>query len=118
MKYCEQKNIAPFDWRESLSRPAEEIEWHDAEELSEKASDWQMCYCGNADARIPRDENGAPLDAKLKAAGIKFSDEVAEMAQWIFEDEMEKADKHRIAALAIIHQIEKRASEIIAGLNE
>lgn len=118
MKYCEQKNIAPFDWREALSRPAEEIEWPEANELADKARDWQECYCGQIDNRIPRYGDGEPRDKQLSNLGVSFYENLNHMAVHIWNDSPEAADSRRLEALAIIHQIEKRASEIIAGLND
>jgi len=42
------------------------IEW------GEEARDWQTCACGRQDERIPRYEDGEPLDEQLSASGAWF----------------------------------------------
>lgn len=43
------------------------------------ANDWSTCACGQLDMRIPRAENGAPIDATLKCYGNVFFDILTEL---------------------------------------
>lgn len=92
--------------------------WHDAIRIARengsftkedriKANSWVDCACGKQDPRIQRfspahDDVGAPLDSELREYGFEFGDAV-------------NLDDFNNAARLII-LIEKRAAEIIAGL--
>lgn len=75
----EETGIAPFEWQCD-------------------ANGWQTCACGWQDKRIPRDEDGCPLDGLLKWDGRNFP-------IYLLTDIVE-------AARCLI-RIEKRAAEVL-----
>lgn len=72
--------------------------------LSAAASHWPTCACGQLCKNLPREVDGAPLDARLRRLGFLFMDAV--------ESEIWKD------ALDVFHQIEARTAELLKQQEE
>lgn len=69
-------------------------------EHQRKAAKWTTCACGKQDPRIPREDDGTPLDGDLYWLGIDFAAEVNV--------------GNPKGAEETLGRIEKRAAEVLA----
>jgi hypothetical protein len=68
--------------------------------LLDFAQKWPTCACGNQDAAIERNFDGAPVDTVLLTLGSQFMYAIQ--------------DRRIVPAIEILQAIEKRAAELLA----
>lgn len=98
MRYCELRNVAPFNWEKALNNPPPRSSC-EHKKLSNLAYSWVTCACGNQCEQLPRDMDGVPLDYTLESLGMDFA-----VAVETYEFD---------TALTIMDNIEKRVGEIL-----
>lgn len=94
-----------FDWNEFLVNAIiNGVDEVTACNARIRAGSWVTCAVGNQCARLPRRDNGAPLDATLSALGMQFYTCVYER-NWVIAHKM-------------LRKIEERAAELIAKMRD
>jgi hypothetical protein len=69
-----------------------------------KASSWQTCACGRQDDRIPRDDEGVPMDSALSDLGCSFYVHILN-------------NRFDFAAQTLV-KIERRAAEVLREVTQ
>jgi hypothetical protein len=101
--YTEKQGQESFDWNNFLDNPPEKGSEEHLKAVILSA-EWVTCACGNLCDIIPRSKVGTPMDDELEILGLNFNDEII---HYKLED-----------AKDTIFEIEKRSSEVIAGLRK
>ena len=97
-----------FNWFTALEslKPNDSIEYRIA--LSNKASVWVTCACGQLCQALPRYDGGAPKDQMLFSLGHTFYCYISQLTK------QTDFQKHLTAAQDILHKIESRVAEILS----
>lgn len=122
------------DWHLELSTDCEKMTLDKVKELATLSHNWSACAIGSQSEYIARDENGKPLDEKLRALGKLFHNEGVGLMAHMYEhftslpEELVKdffkgvdgylyvsSNKCRLKALDILRQIEERTNELLTN---
>jgi|SRR6185437_10517233 len=109
--YAETQGKAPLDWNAFLAK--ESYTYDQLTDARNRASSWVTCACGNQCDIIPRDLDGAPIDAALDDLGSSFYNAICDMRLYLYNKYFEEFRQKAISAL---HAIEFRSQEIINDL--
>lgn len=94
-----------FNWIEELEACIKlEPSYEKYRKLSQKASSWPTCACGQLCKELPRYDDNCPKDRALRTLGIKFYDFI-ESGNWT-------------EALETFHKIEKRTTELLCQMKQ
>lgn len=78
--YAEASHEKPFDWNKALDDAIADMpDDYTFCELTNRASLWTTCACGNQCELIPRNSEGAPKDDRLRYLGIQFYESIEDM---------------------------------------
>lgn len=102
------------DWSIALKLDFSQATKSGLELLYKAAKEWDLCACGNLCELIPRESKSLdPVDSQLFYLGEEFAGELQGMRDSFFENNIERYNYYRKAAIYTHELIENRATEIL-----